>query len=149
MEKPRKLNTRQYVGLVCDLNARMAQMPPLFQESKQLDNSELADSLAKKAPRIHKAMLISQGFNPETGDIEIFVEHCEQVETTDNIAGAKFSALDEDSYTKRKKKRLKFKRKEEHGKKRQKNHSKLYCSLHGENTSYITRECRVLKAKSK
>ena len=78
MEKPHKLTTRQYVGLVCDLNSRMAQMPPLFQESQQLDESELVDSLAKKAPRSHKAILISQGFNPETGDLETFVEHCKQ-----------------------------------------------------------------------
>ena len=73
MDKPRKLTTRQYVGLVRDLNARMAQMLPLFQESQQLDESEFVDSLANKAPRSHKAMLISQGFNPETGDLETFV----------------------------------------------------------------------------
>ena len=30
MEKPRKITTRQYVGLVSDLNSRMEQMPPLF-----------------------------------------------------------------------------------------------------------------------
>ena len=147
MEKPRKLTTRQYVGFVCDLNSRMAQISPLFQESQKLDKSELVDSLANKAPRSHKAMLIYQGFNPETGDLETFVEHCERAETTDNIAGAKFSASDEDSDTKRKKKRLKSK--DEHGKKRQKQHSKLYCSLHGENTSHTTRECNVLKAKGK
>ena len=40
MEKPRKLNTRQYVGLVCDLNSRMAQMPPFFQDSQQIDESD-------------------------------------------------------------------------------------------------------------
>ena len=74
MEKPHKLTTRQYVGLVCNLNARMAHMPPLLQEFQQLDESELLDSLANKAPRSHKAMLISQGFNPETGDLETFVE---------------------------------------------------------------------------
>ena len=33
MDKPHKLTTKQYVGLVCDLNSRMAQMPPLFEES--------------------------------------------------------------------------------------------------------------------
>ena len=60
MEKPRKLTTRQYVGLVRDLNSRMAQLPPLFQESQKLDGSELVDSLANKALRKHKARLISQ-----------------------------------------------------------------------------------------
>ena len=78
MEKPRKLTTRQYVGLVHDLNSRMAQLPPLFQESHKLDESELVDSLAKKAQRSHKTMLISQGFNPETGDLETSVEHRKQ-----------------------------------------------------------------------
>ena len=149
MEKPRKLTTSQYVGLVRELNARMAQMPPLFLESQQLDESELVDSLANKSPRIHKAVLVSQGFNPETGDLETFVEHCKRAETTDNIAGAKFAASDEDSDTKRKKKRLKFKGQDEHGKKHQKKNSKLYCFLHGENTSHTTRECKVLKAKGK
>ena len=62
-----------------------------------------------KAQRNHKAMLISQGFNPETRNLETFVEHCEQAETMDNIAGEKFSASDEDIATKRKKKRPKFK----------------------------------------
>ena len=147
MEKPRKLTTRQYVGLVRDLNSRMAQMPPLFQESQQLGESELVDSLANKAPVIHKAVLIYQGFNPETGDLETFVEHCKQAETTGNISGANFTASDEDSDTKRKKNRLKSK--DKHGKIIQKQHYKLYCYPHGENTSHTTRECNVLKAKGK
>ena len=101
-------------------------MPPLFQESQKLDKYELVDSLANKTPRTHKDMLIYQGFNPETGDIETLVEHCKRAETTDNIAGAKFSASDEDSVTKRKKKRIKSKGQDEHSKKLQNQHSKLY-----------------------
>ena len=69
MEKLRKLTTRKYVGLVHDLNSRMAQMPPLFDENQQLDESELVDYLANKAPIIQKSMLTSQGFNTETGDL--------------------------------------------------------------------------------
>ena len=76
IEKPRNLTTRQYVGLVCDKNARMAQMPPLFEKNQQLDESELVDSIANKSPMIHKAMLISQGFNPETGDLVTSVDQC-------------------------------------------------------------------------
>ena len=128
MIKPRRLTTRQYVGLVCDLNSRMAQLPPLFEDSQMLDESELVDSLANKAPRTHKAMLISQGFNPETANLETFVEHCERAETTDDIAGAKFAASDEDSEPRRKNC---LKSKDKHGKKRQKRSSKLYCSLYG------------------
>ena len=110
--KSHRLTTRQYGGLVCDLNSRMAQLPPLFEDSQMLDESELVDSLANKAPRNHKAMLISQGFNPETANIETCVEHCERAETTDDIAGAKFSVSDEDSDP-RKKNRTKSK--DDHG----------------------------------
>ena len=73
MFKPRRLTTRQYVGLVRDLSSRMAQLPPLFEDSQVLDEFELVDSLANKAPRTHKAMLINQGFNPETETLETFV----------------------------------------------------------------------------
>ena len=126
MEKPHKLTTRQYVGLVLDINARMEQIPNLFDENQQLDESKIVDSLANKVPRSHKAMLISQGFNPENGDLATFVEHSEQAETTDKISGAKFAASDEDSNTKRKKKRSKFKEQDENGKKHHKKQSSLY-----------------------
>ena len=72
MEKPCKLTTKKYVGLVRDIYSRMAQMPPLFDENQQLDESELVDSLTNKEPRSHKAMMISQGFNSETGYLETF-----------------------------------------------------------------------------
>ena len=65
MKKPCKLNKSKYAGLVRDLNSRTAHMPPLFDENQQLDESELVDYLAKKAPRNHKAMLISEGFSPK------------------------------------------------------------------------------------
>ena len=88
-----------------------------------LDKSELVDSLANKAPRTHKAMLIAQGFNPETTDIETFVEHYERAETTDYITGAKFAAFDKDSDPRNKKR---VKSKDGHGKKIQKRSTKLY-----------------------
>ena len=137
MTKPRKLTTRQYVELVRDLNSRMAQLPPLFEDSQMLDESELVNSISNKAPRTQKAMLISQGFNPESANLETFVEHCERAETTDGIYGAKFAASDKDSET-IKKNRVKSKNK--HGKKRKKSSTKLHCSLHGENTSHTSRE---------
>ena len=93
----------------------MAQLPPLFEDIKIHDKSELINSLAQKAPRNHKDMLIAHVFNPESSYIETFVEHCERAETMDDISGAKFAASDEDSKP-RKKNRLKSK--DEHGKKR-------------------------------
>ena len=124
-------------------------MPALFDENQQLDESELVDSLANKEPRNHKAMLIYKVFNPETGDLETFVKHCERAETTYNTAGAKFDASDEYSDTKRKKNRSKFKEREENGKKRHTKHSSIYCSLRGENKSHTTRKCKALKARTK
>ena len=84
-------------------------MPPLFDKNQQLDESELVYSLANKASRSHKVVIISQGFNPETVYLATFVEHCERAETTDNIAVVKFSTSYNYSNTKRKKKRSKFK----------------------------------------
>ena len=75
------------------------------------------DSLSNKVPRIHKAMLIWKGFNPETGDLATFLEHCEWAETTENIAVANFFVSDKDSDTKRHRKRYKFKEYEYNGKK--------------------------------
>ena len=106
----------------------------------------MVDYLAKEAPGTHKAMLISQGFNPETADLETFVEHCECAETTDNIAGAKFAASDEDSEPRNKKR---TKTKDDHGKKPKKRSTRMCCSLHGENTSHTSWECNVLKSKGK
>ena len=147
MDKPRKFNTRQYVVLVLDINLRMAHIPPLFDENQKLDESELVDSLANKALRIYKAMLISQGFNPETGDLAKFVEHCERVKTTNNIAIAKFSSPDGESDTKRHKKRSNTKEPEENGKKLHNKNSSFYCSLRGEKNSHTSRESNTPKKK--
>ena len=78
-----------------------------------------------------------------------FVEYCKQDKTTDTIAVAKYSVSDEDSNTKRHKKRSKFKEREENGKKRHKKNFSLYWSLHGENKCHSSGECKVLKARNK
>ena len=90
MEKTCKLTTRHYVVLVHDINLRMAQIPPLFNDNQQLDESELLDSITNKAPIRHKEMMIPNGFNPETGYPETFVEHCKRANVMDNIAMYKF-----------------------------------------------------------
>ena len=74
-----------------------------------MEESKLVYSLVNKAQRWHKAILISQGFNPYIGDLGTFVESCKQVEITENIAVAKFYASYEDSETNRHNKRSKFK----------------------------------------
>ena len=56
MGKTQNLTTRQYVGLVWDLNSRMAQMLPLFNYNQQFGEFEIVDLLANKARRTHKAI---------------------------------------------------------------------------------------------
>ena len=124
-------------------------MPPLFDKNQQLYESELLDSLDNKYPRSHKAMLILQDFNPETGDMETFIKHCKWAQNRVNIAMAKVSASDKDSDTKRQKKRSKFKECEDNGKKYRKKTPSLYCSLHAENKTHASRECKVLKKRAK
>ena len=53
----------------------MDELPPLFEDSQMLDESELVVSLTNKAPRTHKAMLIAQGNNPDSADLETFMEN--------------------------------------------------------------------------
>ena len=121
-------------------------MPPLFDDSQVLEESELVNFLANKAPKSHKAMLINKGFNPETSTLDTFVEHCERAETIDDISGAKFAASDEESEPSRKKR---TKTKSDGGNKGIKRYTKMYCSLHGENTSHNSKDCNTLKAKGK
>ena len=105
---------------------------------KQLDEFKLVDYLAKKTTRIHKAMLISQGFNTETGDLETLIEHCELSKATDNIAVAKISASYEGSDTKRHKNcSKKFKENEENGKKHHEKILTLLLSLMWKYTSHL------------
>ena len=61
-------------------------------------------NMSNKVPRTHKAMLISQDFNPNTGYLATFIEQYKWVDTTDNIAMAKFSASDKDIDTMKNKK---------------------------------------------
>ena len=120
----------------------MAHLPPLFDESQVLEEYKFVDFLSIKAPKSHKAMLIFQGFNPETSSLAAFVKHCERAETNDEIASAKFVASDEESDPKRKKR---SKTKSDRGKKRLKRSNKMHFYHHGENTSHTTKECNTLK----
>ena len=90
-------------------------------------------------------MLINQVFNPETSTLATFFEHCERAEITDGIAGAKFAASDEEIDPRRKKRNTKS----DSGKKRIKRSTKIYCYIHGENTSHNSKDCNTLKAKGK
>ena len=84
-------------------------------------------------------MMISQGFNPETGDIATFIEHCEQADTKDNISMAKVSASDKESDNRKNKKSSKKTREREDNGKKHRKSSSFYCSLHWEKNSHTSR----------
>ena len=81
-------------------------------------------------------MMISQGFNIETGELATFVKNWKWAETNENIALYKFPDSDLDSDTSNKKNRSKkSKKREDSNKKRHTDsspqNSSLYCILHG------------------
>ena len=57
MIKPRRLNTRLYVGLVRDLNSRMAQLTPLFEDSQMLDHPKNIIEVLRAILSIEKGLV--------------------------------------------------------------------------------------------
>jgi hypothetical protein len=94
-------------------------------------------------------MMIAQGFNPETGDLSTFVEHCERAETTEAI-DKNFNAASEDEHENRKERKKSKREHEQSDNRKEKNTSRrdktYYCSVHGDNTSHNTRDCKVFNA---
>ena len=92
--KPYNTTTRQYVGYYRNLNALTAQLPPLFNETQQITEREMIVTIASKAPKEHKKLLIQHGFNPENGSMEDLIDYCERAETNENVEhGAKDSKI--------------------------------------------------------
>jgi hypothetical protein len=61
--------TQQYLGAVHTLNEMLAKMPPLFNATQKIEDQELLNILASKAPQSHKAIMIEHGFDPQTATV--------------------------------------------------------------------------------
>jgi hypothetical protein len=85
MHVPRNTTARQYVGAVATLNEALEKLTPDFDQAQKLPDRDIMDLLSTKAPKEHKALMMEQGFNPETSTVEEFVEISERAETKDNI----------------------------------------------------------------
>ena len=85
MRKPFDITTRQYIGIVRNLNERCVEMPPNFDDTQKLTETELVDIVADRAPKTHKKELVSDGFNPETATLDEFIETCERAKTNEVI----------------------------------------------------------------
>ncbi len=73
------------MGAVHTLNETLAKLPPLFNSTQKIPETELLDILASKAPTRHKAIMIEHGFDPQTASIEEFVEISERAETKEAL----------------------------------------------------------------
>jgi hypothetical protein len=60
-------------------------LPPDFNNTQELPDKDIVDVLATKAPKEHKALMIEQGFNPETSTFEQFVEVSKRAETKKTV----------------------------------------------------------------
>ena len=145
MRKPYGRTTRQYVGAVHTLNETLSKMPPLFDPNQKIPATELLDILASKAPQAHKAIMIEQGFDPQTATIQEFVEISERAETKEALTQnkqARFSAEDSDSEDSQKKsrrnKKLRKNRKESSPR------QSYFCKHHGPNPTHDSETCKVL-----
>jgi hypothetical protein len=74
------------VGAVATLNKHLGRLHPDFNDAQKLPDKDIMDVLATKAPKEeHKALMIEQGFNPETSTVEEFVEISKRAETKKTI----------------------------------------------------------------
>ncbi len=151
MRKPYSRTTRQYVGAVHTLNQTLARMPPLFDASQQVPESELLDILASKAPQSHKALMIEQGFDPQNATIQQFVEISERAETKESLQKGpvvKFEneRYDSDDSYKKVSHKKKDRKSSKHSKHEPNKHARLefFCKHHGPNSTHNSDTCKVL-----
>ncbi len=142
--KPHDLTTRQYVGFYRNLNSMNEQLPPLFNDTQEIEEREMIILLASKLPKEYKKMLTSQGYNPENGSMEDLIDYCERVEINLNVelgATSKKKRYDSsDESDARSSRRHKTKKKEKY----QSKPNSFYCKYHGRNETHDTSECKVL-----
>jgi hypothetical protein len=146
MYKPKNRTTRQYVGAVHTLNETLAKLPPLFNSTQKIPETELLDILASKAPTRHKAIMIEHGFDPQTASIEEFVEISERAETKEALESKsgteKQYSYASDSSNKKPSRSMKSRKKYEDQPQRER--KEFYCKQHGPNSTHNSRECKTL-----
>mgnify|MGYP000293913334 CR=1 FL=1 len=142
MYKPRNRTTRRAVHT---LNETLAKMPPLFNATQKIPDSELLDILASKAPKHHKAIMIKHGFDPQTATIEEFVEISERAETKEALEKNSQEATNNyasDTSNKKSTRSVKSRKKYEERPPRER--KEFYCKEHGPNSTHNSRDCKVL-----
>jgi len=150
MQKPKGVNTRQYVGAVHTLNQTLEKLPPNFNQAQKVPDTDIMDILTSKAPKAHKELMTDHGFDPQTATIEEFVEISERAETKEALGIHKnrnFESDDDDSsgderHTRKQTKKHKSKPANPYNQK-----FKYYCKEHGPNNTHEGKACKVLNAR--
>jgi hypothetical protein len=146
----RNTTARQHVGAVATLNETLGRLPPDFNEAQELPDRNIMDILSTKAPKEHKALMIEQGFNPETSTVEEFVKISKCAETKVNIYQERkhFFNSNNDSYTEDER-RSKKKQKPFKARNYQSNSDRkeFHCKEHGPNSTHNSSDCKVIHGK--
>ena len=78
------MSTREFVARVQQLNDYLEFFPP-FADDQKLPEDELLDILEFSIPNSWQAEFIRLGYDPMTGDLKKFIDHCERMETIEAV----------------------------------------------------------------
>ena len=149
MRKPYGHSTRQYVGAVNTLNSKFTSLPPAYNDTQAIKDTELLDVLASQAPQSHKDMLTDQGFDPLTENVDKFIELCERAETKEDISNRSQSHKQKPRFTEPDSSDSEhdYKKKSKRPTSRT-SRSPYYCKEHGRNITHDTKDCKVILGAS-
>jgi hypothetical protein len=85
MRKPRKVTTRQHLGVVPTLNSTLKKLPQAFAAGEKITETDLIDILASKAFKGHKKLMTDHGFDQQTAAKAELAEICKCVETKEAL----------------------------------------------------------------
>ena len=136
------MKIRSYCARFAELNKYLESFPPFGGVEQKLPRDEVLEHLEFAIPNVWQKQMVMQGFVTLEHTVEDFVEFCERMEfgeeaydsshasqkantrTGAREAGSKQSANNSSSSLKRKAK---------------------FCLYHGQNSTHVTDECKVLK----
>ena len=143
LRKPKDMTTRMYCARFAELNKYLESFPP-YREGQSLPDDEVLEHLEFAIPNSWQKQMVLQGFNTLEHTMEEFIEFCERLEFSEDIydsshvgqkANTKTGAKGTDS-------------KQSSGNPSLKRKLDKYCLYHGNNSTHITDECKVLKAQA-
>ena len=88
------MTTREFVARVQQMNDYLQYFPP-FTDEQNLPEDELLDILEFSIPSSWQAEFIRLGYDPISGDLKKFIDHCKRLETIKAVQGTgKYQARD-------------------------------------------------------